>query len=93
MTENGIQIAVARADLILCLMTRVLAVALMAVLLIALVWCVREALARQPNVVPYDITSEGPDTYTANWFIWECEEKGEIGPTEHGPKGRQYDHK
>lgn len=91
--ERQIQIAVARADLIVCYASRALAVALMAALLIALVWCVREALGGNPDVVPYDITSEGPDTYTANWFIWECEEKGENRPTEPGPKGRQYDHK
>lgn len=73
--ERQIQIAVARADLIVCYASRVLAVALMAALLIALVWCVREALGGNPDVVPYDITSEGPeDDYTGEYYRWERED-------------------
>ena len=103
MTEKGIQIAVARADLILCWMARVLAVVMLAAILLTtlvLAWRFSNRIryGRPTHYIDYDapgvdITSEGPEAFTANWFIWECEKKGENGPTEHGPKGRQYDHK
>ena len=73
MTERGIQIAVARADMIVCAALRWLAVVIplalvfMAVLLIA--WAHRP----DPYLIDYDapgvdITSEGPDS-----GVWDDE--------------------
>lgn len=96
MSEKSVLIAVARADVILTALARdLLLVALLLIVLLGAVLIVRARA--DPYRIDYDkpgtdITSEGPDTYTANWFIWECEEKGENRPTEHGPKGRQYKH-
>lgn len=64
MTDRTIQIAVARADLILCALLRFTAAALCAIILLAAVWAARE-LAERRDIIDYDrpgvdITSEGP---------------------------------
>lgn len=64
MTDRSIQIAVARADLILCAILRWAAAALCVVILMVAVWAARE-LAERRDIIDYDrpgvdITSEGP---------------------------------
>ena len=69
MTDRAIQIAVVRADLILCtFIRRALIVALLAAVLVVAVIIVRARLP-DPDLIDYDapgvdITSEGPDGYT-----------------------------
>lgn len=76
-STRAILAAVAKADLILCWTARVLAVVVMAALLVALVWCVRELYEiRHTQWIDYDapgvdITSEGPDDdYTDALTDW-----------------------
>lgn len=76
MTEKSIQIAVARADLIVCQALRVLAaLAVFAVILLAVLLIVHHARG-DPYLIDYDapgvdITSEGPDgDYTEEWYRW-----------------------
>ena len=64
MTDRSIQIFVARADLILCVLLRFAAAALCVVILLAAVWAAREIVERR-DIIDYDrpgvdITSEGP---------------------------------
>jgi len=64
MTDRAIQVAVARADLILCALLRVAAAAMCAVILTAAVWAAREIVEKR-DIIDYDrrgvdITSEGP---------------------------------
>lgn len=64
MTERMIQVGVARADLILCALLRVAAVALCVVILLVCVWAAREIVEKR-DMIDYDrpgvdITSEGP---------------------------------
>lgn len=64
MTDRAIQVAVARADLILCALLRFAAAALCVVILLAAVWAARELVERR-DMIDYDapgvdITSEGP---------------------------------
>ena len=64
MTDRAIQIAVARADLILCALLRFAAAALCAVILLVCVWAAREIVEAR-DMIDYDrpgvdITSEGP---------------------------------
>ena len=64
MTDRSIQIAIARADLILCVLLRVAAAALCVVILTAAVWAAREIVERR-DLIDYDrpgvdVTSEGP---------------------------------
>ena len=68
--------AVARADLIVCAAVRVAVVVGLSLLLILLMWRVREwAMPRAaPEVIPYDVTSEGPEGYTKEWEKWRTEE-------------------
>ena len=65
MTERAIQIAVARADLILCAVARVLAALLLAGMLLIMVLAIRSGLGYDSEIdydAPgVDITSEGPD--------------------------------
>ena len=65
MTERAIQIAVARADLILCIVARVLAALLLAAMLLIMLLAVRSGLGYDSEIdydAPgVDITSEGPD--------------------------------
>lgn len=64
MTDRSIQIAVARADLVLCALLRFAAAALCMVILLVAVWAAREIVERR-DIIDYDrpgvdITSEGP---------------------------------
>lgn len=64
MTDRSIQIAVARADLILCALLRFAAAILCVVILLVAVWAARE-IVEQRDIIDYDrpgvdITSEGP---------------------------------
>ena len=64
MTDRMIQVAVARADLILCALLRFAAAALCMVILLVAVWAAREIVERR-DIIDYDrpgvdITSEGP---------------------------------
>ena len=73
--ERSIQAAVARADLIVCAALRVLEVtAVLAVVLVLLMILVRARLP-DPYEIDYDapgvdITSEGPEGYTAEYYKW-----------------------
>ena len=73
--EKGIQIAVARADLILTAILRAVpAVIALTVILVALV-IVARARWPDPDRINYDapgtdITSEGPEGYTEDWNEW-----------------------
>ena len=65
MTDRAIQVAVARADLIICAFLRVAAAALCVVVLLVCVWAARELVERR-DIIDYDapgvnITSEGPE--------------------------------
>ena len=71
MTDHAIQIAVARADLILCALLRVAAAAMCVVILLVCVWAALELVERW-DMIDYDapgvdITSEGPAGYTDEW--------------------------
>ena len=74
-TTRAIQIAVARADMILCAILRAIpAVTLMTAILVALV-IVARARWPDPDRINYDapgtdITSEGPEGYTEAWHEW-----------------------
>lgn len=74
-TTRAIQIAVARADMILCAILRAVpAVTLMTAILVALVIFAR-ARWPDPDIINYDapgtdITSEGPEGYTKEWHEW-----------------------
>ena len=64
MTDRSIQIAIARADLILCALLRFAAAAMCMVILLVCVWAARELVERR-DIIDYDrpgvdITSEGP---------------------------------
>lgn len=64
MTEQMIQVGVARADLILCAFLRFAAAALCVAILLVCVWAAREIVERR-YIIDYDapgvdITSEGP---------------------------------
>lgn len=64
MTDRSIQIAVARADLILCALLRFAAAAMCMVILLVCVWAAREIVERR-DIIDYDapgvdVTSEGP---------------------------------
>ncbi len=64
MTDRAVQVAVARADLILCALLRFTAAALCVVILLVAVWAAREIVERR-DIIDYDrpgvdITSEGP---------------------------------
>ena len=78
MTDRAIQIAVARADLILCALLRwAVIVALLAAVLVVTVIIVRARLP-DPDLIDYDrpgvdITSEGPEGYTREWYKWRDE--------------------
>ena len=63
MTEKSILEAVARADLIVCAALRVLAAAVLTLILLALVLAGRKLADpyRQNYYGPCDITSEGPE--------------------------------
>lgn len=65
MTERAIQIAVARADLIICIVARVLAALLLAGMLLIMVLAIRSGLGYDSEIdydAPgVDITSEGPE--------------------------------
>ena len=75
MTDRMIQAGVARADLILCtLIRRAVIVALLAAVLVVAVIIVRARLP-DPDLLDYDapgvdITSEGPEGYTREWYKW-----------------------
>lgn len=84
MTERQIQIIVARADLILCWVGRVLAVVMLAAILLTalvLAWRFSNRLqyGRPTHYIDYDapgvdITSEGPDKYTEEYYRWRDED-------------------
>lgn len=64
MTDRAIQIAVARADLILCALIRFAAAALCMAILTVAVWAARELVERR-DLIDYDapgvdVTTEGP---------------------------------
>lgn len=79
-----IQIAVARADLIVCGALRWLAILLVLTAVLALGVLVFHRLMwndhfhwLDPHWIDYDapgvdITSEGPEAYTAEWYRWEA---------------------
>ena len=76
MTERQIQEAVARADIIICEIIRCagIIILLMAVLLIC-VLAARHFTREEPPMIDYDapgvdITSEGPDEYTDEYYRW-----------------------
>lgn len=72
--ERSIQAAVARADLIICHGLRALAVVALGAVLLLLVLLVRSRLP-DPYEIDYDapgadVTSEGPEGYTAEYYKW-----------------------
>ena len=76
MTERQIQEAVARADIIICEIIRWagIIILLMAVLFICIL-AVRHFAREEPPMIDYDapgvdITSEGPDGYTDEYYRW-----------------------
>ena len=75
MTEKGIQIAVAQADLIVCTVLRWLAVIVPLAVLFLLVLLVVWAHRPDPYLIDYDapgvdITSEGPEAFTEEYYRW-----------------------
>ena len=78
MTDRMIQVGVARADLFVCALLRwAVIVALLAAVLVVAVIIVRARLP-DPDLIDYDapgvdITSEGPDGYTREWYKWRDE--------------------
>lgn len=84
MTDRAIQVAVARADLILCAFIRwAVIVALLAAVLVVAVIVVRARLP-DPDLIDYDapsvdITSEGPEGYTRAWYAIEGDESNDVG--------------
>jgi len=64
--EKGIQIAVAKADIILCCVLRAAAIILLTLILLLSVLAIRAAFGYEYKEIDYDapgvdITSEGPD--------------------------------
>ena len=84
MTDRAIQIAIARADLILCALLRwaVIAALLAAVLVVAVI--IVRARLPDTGLIDYDapgvdITSEGPEGYTRAWYEIEGDESNDVG--------------
>jgi hypothetical protein len=53
------------------------AIAMLAILsglVFVAVLAARHFARADPDIIPYDVTSEGPDGYTAAWYEWEKEE-------------------
>jgi hypothetical protein len=76
-TTRQIQIAVARADLIVCTVLRWLAVIVPLTIVFLLVLLVVWKHRPDPYLIDYDapgvdITSEGPEAYTDEWYRWEA---------------------
>lgn len=74
--ERKIIEAVARADLLICgLLRRLPTVIALAVVLLLAVLAVRHLARADPPLIDYDrpgvdITSEGPEAYTDQWYKW-----------------------
>ena len=76
-TERMIQAAVARADLVACSILRWLAIIVPLTVVFLVVLLVVWAHRPDPYLIDYDapgvdITSEGPEAYTAEWYRWEA---------------------
>lgn len=76
-TERMIQAAVARADLVVCSILRWLAIIVPLTVVFLVVLLVVWAHRPDPYLIDYDapgvdITSEGPEAYTAEWYRWEA---------------------
>lgn len=74
-TTRAIQVAVARADLILCVALRWLAVIVPLTIVFVLVLIVVWANRPDPYLIDYDapgvdITSEGPEAFTEEYYKW-----------------------
>ena len=76
-TERMIQAAVARTDLVVCSILRWLAIIVPLIAIFLVVLLVAWAHRPDPYLIDYDapgvdITSEGPEAYTAEWYRWEA---------------------
>ena len=73
MTDRMIQVGVARADLILCSVLRWAVIVALLAAVLGVAGIIVRARLPDPDLIDYDapgvdITSEGPEGYTREWF-------------------------
>lgn len=67
--ERSIQAAIVRADLfILSALKSLFFIAILSIIVIGAVLFARSKIQNGSNYPSYDITSEGPEGYTENWY-------------------------